>query len=51
MALRFLLSRQDEDTGEFISIPDVVGPRPIVFNIPLLSTIFPVMALRIVEQI
>jgi squalene-hopene/tetraprenyl-beta-curcumene cyclase len=51
LAQKYLLSQQDATTGGFISVPDVVGPRPIVFNIPMLSTIFPVMALRILEQI
>jgi len=50
-ALKYMLSQQNELTGEFVSVPDVVGPRPIVFDIPLLSTIFPVMALRILEQL
>jgi squalene-hopene/tetraprenyl-beta-curcumene cyclase len=49
--LKYLLSQQNEDTGEFVSVPDVVGPRPFVFDIPLLSTVFPVMALRILEQL
>lgn len=49
--LSYLLSQQNEVTGEFVSVPDVVGPRPFVFDIPLLSTIFPVMALRILEQL
>lgn len=48
--LTYLLSQQDPSTGEIVSIPDVVGPRPIVFNIPLLSTIFSVMALRALER-
>lgn len=50
-AVKYMLSQQSERTGEFISVPDVVGPRPIVFDIPLLSTVFPVMALRILEQL
>ncbi len=49
--LKYLLSQQNEETGEFVSVPDVVGPRPFVFDIPLLSTVFPVMALRILEQL
>lgn len=49
--LRFLVSQQDPVTGEIESIPDVVGPRPIVFDIPLLSTVFAAMAMRVVEQI
>jgi squalene-hopene/tetraprenyl-beta-curcumene cyclase len=49
--LKYMLSQQNEQTGEFMSVPDVVGPRPFVFDIPLLSSIFPVMALRILEQL
>lgn len=51
MGLDFLMSQQNPLTGEIDSIPDVVGPRPIVFDIPLLSTIFAAMAMRVVEQI
>lgn len=51
LGLEFLVSQQNQVTGEVESIPDVVGPRPIVFNIPLLSTVFAAMALRVVEQI
>lgn len=49
--LKFLVTQQNPVTGEVESIPDVVGPRPIVFNIPLLSTVFAAMAMRVVEQI
>ncbi len=49
--LEYLLSQQDPETGEVVSIPDVAGPRPIVFNIPLLSTVFSVMALRALERV
>jgi squalene-hopene/tetraprenyl-beta-curcumene cyclase len=48
--LDFLISQQSSVTGEIESIPDVVGPRPIVFDIPLLSTIFGAMAMRVLEQ-
>lgn len=51
LGVSFLISQQNRDTGEIESVPDVVGPRPIVFNIPLLSTIFAAMAMRVVEQI
>lgn len=43
-AVGYLLSQQDPSSGEVISIPDVAGPRPIVFDTPLLSTIFSAMA-------
>ncbi len=49
--LDYLLSQQDPSTGEVVSIPDVVGPRPMVFNIPLLSTVFAVMAFRAMERV
>lgn len=49
--LDHLLSQQDSSTGEVRSIPDVVGPRPIVFNIPLLSTIFASMAFRAMQHV
>lgn len=43
-AMRFLASQQTS-TGEIVSIPDVAGPRPIIFDVPLLSTAFAVMAM------
>jgi squalene-hopene/tetraprenyl-beta-curcumene cyclase len=48
-AVGFLVSRQDQETGAFCSIPDVAGPRPIPFNTPLLSTIWCLLALSFVE--
>jgi prenyltransferase beta subunit len=51
LAEKYLISQQDPATGEFTSVPDVVGPRPMVFNIPLLSTIFSVWALSVAENI
>jgi len=48
-AVGFLISRQDQETGAFYSIPDVAGPRPIPFNTPLLSTIWCLLALSFVE--
>lgn len=43
-AVDYLLSQQDE-RGAFPCRPDVVGPRPLVLDDPLLGTIFTVMAL------
>lgn len=48
-AVVFLISRQDQETGAFYSIPDVAGPRPIPFNTPLLSTIWCLLALSFVK--
>lgn len=45
----YLLSQQAPDTGEFSSIPDIAGPRPFVFDTPLLATIFPLLALALVR--
>ena len=45
----YLLSQQAPDTGEITSIPDIAGPRPFVFDTPLLATIFPLLALAFVE--
>ena len=42
--LHFLLSQQDA-IGEFHSPPDLAGPRPIAFKVPLLSTVFSLVAL------
>jgi prenyltransferase beta subunit len=49
-AVHYLLSQQDPVTGGFISIPDVAGPRPIPFDLPLLNTVFSLMALSLVEH-
>jgi hypothetical protein len=46
--LSYLLSQQDQVTGAFVSIPDLVGPRPIPFDLPLLSTVFSLLALSFV---
>lgn len=40
----YLLSKQD-DTGEFISAPDSLSPRPIVCDVRPLSTIYPLWAI------
>lgn len=44
-AVRFLTSKQDENTGEVASIPDIRGSRPIPFNATLLSTIYAALAM------
>ncbi len=44
-AVHYLLSQQDPETGGFISTPDVAGPRPIPFELPLLNTVFCLMGL------
>lgn len=46
--VHYLLSQQDQVTGSFISVPDLVGPRPIPFDLPLLNTIFSLLALSFV---
>jgi len=48
-AVTYLLSQQDQSTGAFHSIPDLVGPRPIPFETPLLATIWPLLALNFVD--
>jgi squalene-hopene/tetraprenyl-beta-curcumene cyclase/sporulenol synthase len=40
----FLVSRQLPD-GRFPSPPDQTGPRPMAWNVPVLSEIFALMAL------
>jgi prenyltransferase beta subunit len=44
-AVHYLLSQQDPETGGFVSTPDVAGPRPIPFDLPLLNTVFCLMGL------
>lgn len=39
----FLLSRQEND-GTFKSRPDLIGPRPLPYDIPILSTIMSIYA-------
>jgi prenyltransferase beta subunit len=48
-AARFLLSRQTEDGG-FLAEPDMVGPRPFLYDDPLLGTLFCVIALGMVAH-
>lgn len=49
-ATSYLLSQQDPESGEFFSLPDVVGPRPIPFNVPLFSTVFSSIALTFAAE-
>ncbi len=44
-AVHYLLTQQDPETGGFVSKPDVAGPRPIPFDLPLLNTVFCLMGL------
>ncbi len=49
-AAGYLLGQQNPQTGEFVSIPDQMGPRPIPYDVPLLSTLMSVMALSFALQ-
>ncbi|OJT20376.1 hypothetical protein BO221_30605 [Archangium sp. Cb G35] len=42
--VRYLVRQQQAD-GRFLSIPDQAGPRPIAYNVPVLSEIFALLAL------
>ena len=42
--VRYLVRQQQAD-GRFLSIPDQAGPRPIAWNVPILSDIFALLAL------
>ncbi len=42
--VRYLVRQQQAD-GRFLSIPDQAGPRPIAYNVPVLSDIFALLAL------
>ncbi|HYO67825.1 MAG TPA: prenyltransferase/squalene oxidase repeat-containing protein [Archangium sp.] len=42
--VRYLVREQQVD-GRFLSIPDQAGPRPIAYNVPVLSDIFALLAL------
>lgn len=44
-ALRYLLSQQSPE-GAILSRPDQAGPRPLVYDEPLLGTLFSVMAMN-----
>ncbi|GAB5561695.1 MAG: hypothetical protein SynsKO_33420 [Synoicihabitans sp.] len=46
--IRYLLTQQNKD-GAFHSEPDALGPRPLVFDIPLFSTIYSLWALYEME--
>ncbi|MFE8597346.1 prenyltransferase/squalene oxidase repeat-containing protein [Archangium violaceum] len=41
--VRYLVRQQQAD-GRFLSIPDQAGPRPIAWNVPVLSEIFALLA-------
>jgi prenyltransferase beta subunit len=48
-AVRFLLSRQTQE-GDFPTEPDMVGPRPFVYDDPLLGTLFCLISLGMVAR-
>lgn len=41
----YLIVQQDED-GKFVSIPDQAAPRPIPYDVPILTSIFALLALK-----
>ena len=41
----YLIVQQDED-GKFVSIPDQAAPRPIPYDVPILTNIFALLALK-----
>lgn len=41
----YLIVQQDEE-GKFVSIPDQVAPRPIPYDVPILTSIFALLALK-----
>ncbi|WAS91816.1 prenyltransferase/squalene oxidase repeat-containing protein [Nannocystis punicea] len=49
-AAAYLLGQQDPRTGAFVSIPDQMGPRPIPYEVPVLSTVMGVWALSLTIQ-
>lgn len=46
-AIAYLLTQQEPATGELASITDMVGPRPIPYDVPLMSTAWSVLALSL----
>ncbi|XYI03566.1 prenyltransferase/squalene oxidase repeat-containing protein [Sorangium sp. So ce1128] len=46
-AVVYLLTQQEPATGEIVSISDMVGPRPIPYDVPLMSTAWSVLALSL----
>jgi hypothetical protein len=44
LATRYLLAQQRPD-GSIISVPDMVGPRPFPYHVPLLADAFTLLAL------
>jgi squalene-hopene/tetraprenyl-beta-curcumene cyclase/sporulenol synthase len=43
--LHYLMQQQDEE-GKFVSIPDQAAPRPIPYDVPILTSIFALLALK-----
>jgi prenyltransferase beta subunit len=41
----YLILQQDEE-GKFVSIPDQAAPRPIPYDVPILTSIFALLALK-----
>lgn len=41
----YLIVQQDEE-GKFVSIPDLVGPRPIPYDFPIFTSLFALLALK-----
>ncbi|MHC5778946.1 MAG: prenyltransferase/squalene oxidase repeat-containing protein [Nostoc sp.] len=41
----YLMLQQDEE-GKFVSIPDQAAPRPIPYDVPILTSIFALLALK-----
>ena len=46
-AAAYLLTQQEPATGQFVSITDMAGPRPIPYDVPLMSTAWSVLALSL----
>lgn len=46
----YLIVQQDEE-GKFVSIPDLVGPRPIPFDVPILTSLFTLLALKYITAV
>ena len=43
--VHYLILQQDEE-GKFVSIPDQAAPRPIPYDVPILTSIFALLALK-----
>jgi squalene-hopene/tetraprenyl-beta-curcumene cyclase len=46
-AVAYLLTQQEPAAGQFLSITDMAGPRPIPYDVPLISTAWSVLALSL----